>query len=483
MFSFFKKKKKKSTSVDIIKEDTDENESDYGSIKTATGFSTTESARVSTEQASKIYAKPEKYDRGLFDNGAAKVRAKKIAFEDGQKVYDSYTGDVLELRKSDAKLKYGEDWQNHLAESDHKIPLEKIHKDNAKNPWVTNDDLKKIANSDDNIEVVSRKFNNAKRSRTNEEFVTDDDYLKLTGVELSDEGKEKAIKSGRASQATIDKKIRKTTVKNMIKTGHEAGKYSAGNAGVTAATMSGIMNITAVIKGEKSVEDALADTAIDTGKAAATGYVLGGGLTTVSHTLSSSSSKFLQGLSSMNVPGKVITAVMLTGDTIRRYGNGEITTEECIIELGGKGLNLATTGYSMAMGQAMIPIPIVGAAVGALVGSVITSKYYNGLINTLQTKNLEHQERLRIMAECEKVASEERAFRAELESYLQSYFREYKDCFDEALSEIQYGFQSGDADVVISGANQITRKLGGKVYYETVEEFKDFLSDNTTDIL
>ncbi|WP_349401435.1 hypothetical protein, partial [Clostridium perfringens] len=127
----------------------------------------------------------------------------------------------------------------------------------------------------------------------------------------------------------IDKKIRKTAAKNIIKTGHEAGKYSAGNAGVTAATMSGIMNITAVIKGEKSVEDALADTAIDTGKAAATGYVLGGGLTTVSHTLSSSSSKFLQGLSSMNVPGQVITAVMLTGDTIRRYGNGEITTEEC----------------------------------------------------------------------------------------------------------------------------------------------------------
>ncbi|WP_255993364.1 hypothetical protein [Clostridium perfringens] len=482
MFSFFKKKKKKTTSLDVLREENNKNEEE-DSIKAATGFSTMESARASTERASKIYAKSEKYDRSILDNGAAKVRAKKNAFADGQKVYDSYTGDVLELKKSDAKLKYGKDWQKHLAESDHKIPLEKIHKDNAKNPWLTNDDLKNIANSDDNIEVVSRKYNNAKRSRTNEEFVTDDDYLKKTGVELSGEGKEKAIQSGKASQTIIDKKIRKTAAKNIIKTGHEAGKYSAGNAGVTAATMSGIMNITAVIKGEKSVEDALADTAIDTGKAAATGYVLGGGLTTVSHTLSSSSSKFLQGLSSMNVPGQVITAVMLTGDTIRRYGNGEITTEECIIELGGKGLNFATTGYSMTIGQTLIPIPIVGAAVGALVGSVITSKYYNSLINTLKTKELEHQERLRIMAECKKAADEERAFRAELESYLQSYFREYRDCFDEALSEIQYGFQSGDADSVILGANQITRKLGGKVYYETVEEFKDFLADDSTDIL
>ena len=247
--------------------------------------------------------------------------------------------------------------------------------------------------------------------------------------------------------------------------------------------MSGILNITAVIKGEKSAEDAIADTVVDTGKAAATGYAMGGGLTTISHSLSGSSSKFLRALSESNVPGKVITAVIVTGDTLKRYGNGEITTQECLIELGGKGLNFATTGYSMAVGQALIPIPVVGAAVGALVGSMLTSNYYNQLITTLQTKELEHQERLRIIAECERAAQEARAFREELEKYLQSYFREYQDCFDDALATIHTSFQMGDADGVIAGANQITRKLGGNVRYNNMSEFKNYLLDDSTDIL
>ncbi|MCR8744294.1 hypothetical protein [Romboutsia lituseburensis] len=484
MFNFFKKKKIQCTSVENI-QDTDSNENTRSSITTTVGLVVTDSARMSTNQALSTYTKPDTYtgNRKLFDSGSAKARTKKDAFFKGSEVRDPYTGDILEIRKVDAKLKYGDRWQNHLAETDHITPIEKIFKDNGKNPWLKKEDIKNIANSDKNLEIISRKTNNAKRSRTNKELVTDDEYLKKTGVEFSEQGKRDAIESGRKSQAEIKKQVQKTSMKNVIKTGHEAGKYSAQNSGITAATMSGVMNITAVIKGEKSTEDALADTAVDVGKATATGYVLGGGLTTLSHSLSSSSSKFLQALSKSNVPGNVMTAVIVTGDTLKRYGNCEISTQECIRELGEKGLNFATAGYSMAVGQAIIPIPIVGAAVGALVGSTITSRYYNELINTLKTKELEHQERQRIIDECEIVAKQARFFREELECYLEAYFKEHQDCFDEALLEINYAFQAGDADGVIAGANRITRKLGGNIHYDTVEEFKDFLSNDSVDIL
>ena len=109
------------------------------------------------------------------------------------------------------------------------------------------------------------------------------------------------------------------TIKHIIETGHNAGIAAAQNTGVTALTMSGIMNITAVLKGEKSADEAITDTVVDTGKAVGTGYVMGGGLTTISHSLSNSNSKFIQALTKSNVPGKVITAVILTGDTLKRY--------------------------------------------------------------------------------------------------------------------------------------------------------------------
>lgn len=471
MFFFNRKKKDKGAEASVI----------------GGGLAATTAADLAKKDAAKTFAKPNTYtgNRNLYDSGSAKANVKSKSFndagKDNSKVFDPYTGKELKLRKIDAKAEFGNNWQEHLAEGDHITPIEKVFDNNHKNPWIKNKDIKDIANSDDNLQTVSRKFNNAKRSRTNEEFVTDEEYLKKTGVELSESGKTKAIEAGHKSQKIIDKKMKNTAFKNAVKTGHEAGMAGMKNSAITAATISGAMNVVAVIKGEKDAGEALADTAVDTTKAAATGYLMTGGITTISHTLSNSSSKFIQALSKSNVPGYIITAVITTGNTITRYANGEINTQECIIELGEKGLNLATAGYSMAVGQALIPIPVVGAAVGALVGSLLTSSLYNKVIDELQNKKLAHDERMRLIQEAEQLGDQERQYRQEIEEYLQNYFKGFEDCFDEALSTIEESFKQGDADGVIEGANKITEKLHGTVQYDSVESFKDFLSSNTVD--
>ena len=48
---------------------------------------------------------------------------------------------------------------------------------------------------------------------------------------------------------------------------------------------------------------------------------------------------------------------------------------------------------------------------------------------------------------------------------------------------MRLSFETGDADGVIASANEITRKLGGQVQYETVEEFKSFLDSDNDDFL
>lgn len=453
--------------------------------KIATGYAVSESAKVSAQKAAVKYARPDSYtgNRSLYDSGSAKRQAKESVFQNGAKVVDSYTGKELVLTKKEAKLRYGENWQQHLAESDHIEPLERIVDESKTNPWLTAEDINQAANSKDNLSVTSRKFNNAKRSRTNEEFVTGEGYLVDKGIALTDKGKQNAITDAENARRKIKQKLEKSSIGNAVKTGHDAGTQAAKNAGGTTATISFIRNACAVVNGEKDARDAVKDTLLDTGKAAATGYVMGNGLVTVSHTLSNTSSKFIQALNKSNVPGKVITAVMATGNTLKRYGMGEITTEECLLELGESGLGMVTTGYSMAVGQALIPIPVVGAAVGAFVGSVMTGKYYHQLVDLLKEKELEHQERLRIIEECNMAAEQARTFQNELEAYLEGYFREYRDCFDSALSEIHFACQTGDIEGIVDGANQITRKLGGKVYYETKDEFDDFLDDDTVFVL
>lgn len=485
MFGLLKKRKKENSRA--VRETEEESEKDRQSSyqKIAAGSVIVDSAQESVEQAARTFEKPTQYtgNRNLYDDGIAKRNIKQRDFSSGSTVRDPYTNEQLELRKKDAKLKYGDDWQNHLAEADHITPLEQVFEIGKQEPFLSNDEIRKFANSDDNLETVSRKYNNAKRSRTNSEFVTDEEYLRKTGVDLSEKGKQTAITRGEQAEKAIRKKMKKANAKNAIETGHNAGKDAAGIAGATVATMSGIMNIVAVIRGDKSPDEAVADFAFDTGKAAATGYVMGGGLTTISYQLSNSSSKFLRGLSASRVPDNVLNLIMVTGDVLRCYAKGEISTCECILALGERGLNYATVGYSMAVGQALIPIPIIGAAIGALVGSVATSECYRELIRILETKQLEHEERLRIIAECEQMAREAKMFRVELEGYLEQYFSDYKDCFDGAFSEIQQGFQTNCPDKVIAGANRVTRKLGGNVYYENVEEFKVFLMMDSVDIL
>lgn len=492
MFDFLKKKKE-SDEIVVAEEKEEERES---SVKIGAGVAIDSSVSTSTVQAQIKYTRPDynpQTRKAYYDAPEAHKAAMDRAFSSGDSVKDPYTGAELVKKQRDAKFQFGEDWQSHVAEADHIDPLSQIAKRTKSNPFLTTDNIKNIGNADDNFQIISRKLNQTSKTAgkggsTQQEWA--DDPNRMQGVAESIESDEsieivsqRIRERGKAAEKRNDKRALQIGVKNAINTAHEAGKAGAKNAGVTALTMSGIMNITAVIKGEKSAEDAIEDTIVDGGKAAASGYLMGGGLTTVYQSLSGSSSKFIKALTDSNIPGKVITAVVLTGNTLKRYGNGEITTQECMIELGEKGLNFFTTGYSMAVGQALIPIPIVGAAVGALVGSMLTSKYYNQLITTLQTKELEHKERLRIIAECEEASRQARAFREELEEYLAVYFKEYQDCFEDALATIHTSFQMGDADGVIAGANKITRKLGGKIYYDNMTEFKEFLIDDSTDVL
>lgn len=480
----------------IIGIDLKHDDDDTSKQKIGVGVALDKSVRNSTDQANAKYYRNDynpQTRKQIYDDGSAHKRVIDNAFASGETVKDPYTGSELVKKQRDAKAQFGEDWQSHAAEADHIEPLSQLVKRSKKYPFLEEKNIREIGNSDDNYQVLSREENQGsekvgKGGSTQQEWSDDTKRMdglaeKIESDKSIDEVRQEIKRIGKEAKKRNSSKLFKGIIKNSARTAHEAGKAGAENAGITALTMSGIMNIVSVLKGEKSGEDAITDTIKDGGKAAVTGYAMGGGMTVVSHALSYSSSEFIQALAQYNVPGKVITAVIVTGDTLKKWGEGEITTQECLIRLGEKGLNMVTMGYSMTVGQALIPIPVVGGAIGALVGAVLTSNYYNRLMSALRAKELEHQERLRIIDECNRASEQLRAFRKELESYLEAYFKEYRACFDEALSEMRFAYQTGDADGVISGANQITRKLGGQVHYETVEEFKDFLNNENVFIL
>ena len=308
------------------------------------------------------YAKPNKYtgNRKLYDSPQAKINAKSNAYRNGGMAKDPYTGKDLLLKKREAKAEYGNNWQEHLAEADHIEPVQKIHEKYKDAPWLTNDNIKELANSDENIKVISRKLNNAKRNRINEEFYGDNEYLKSKGIDIPRDKKQEAIKDSDKARKSISNDADRKQRLNIRDDFHAAGKNGAYNAGAMTAAMSTVDNLVAVIKGERTPEEALKRIVFDTGTSAAIGYVVSGSVSVIAHTLSNNSSKFIRSLVNSNVPGKVVSAVMATGGTLLKYSKGEIDTKECICELGKDGVNIGITEASMTIGQALIPIPYIG---------------------------------------------------------------------------------------------------------------------------
>ena len=482
MFGLFKKKKQQ---TEALTEKEERSHIDNGAVDIAARAASNQATQIQMQKAAEKAAKPSEYtgNRNLYDSEVAKRRAKDRAFANGQRPVDPYLKTELFRTIEEARNAHPDTWPDYVAEIDHTVPVEKIFEMLKNNPFLTNDDIRDIVNCDENLSVMSRRINNAKRNRTNQELVDAREYRESKGLDWSDDAKESLISRGQKAENSVVQKAQNRTNEREFELGHEAGMAGAEYAGVTGLTMSGINNVTALLNGEKSAEEAIADTVAQSGKAAVDGYVMSSSLTVLGRKMSSSSSKFIRNLAEANVPGKVVTAVMVTGDTLAKWGSGEITTQECMIELGDKGLNMATMGYFMAIGQAAIPIPIVGGAIGAMVGSTLTSGYYQELIHILKDREVEHQERMRLIAESEQAAEETRQFNEQLRQYRDQYFAECHEFFDTTLSTMQFAYETGDADGVIHAANKITEKLGGKVQYETVDEFEDFLDGDEPFVL
>lgn len=274
-----------------------------------------------------------------------------------------------------------------------------------------------------------------------------------------------------------------STAKDITKVSHRAGVESAKAGAAIGGGISGIRNIIAVVKGDKKAEDALIDTAADTGKAAAVSYAVAFAGSALKGAMQNAPAKFARTLSKTNLPAIVVTVALETGKTLSKYLDGQIDGTECLEELGEKGTGMLSSAMfasqGAALGTFLIPIPGVGTVVGGLVGGMIgysfSSAYYRQLLGALKEAKIAHEERLRIESECEEAVKAIREYRAEIESLLSEYLTEYKDSLNMALNEMRDAYATGDADSFITGANSITEKLGGKPQFETVDEFQALL--------
>lgn len=446
----------------------------------ATGIAVGNEINQEVARLHRDYSKPVKYagNRHRYDSASAKVNAKLELFKQGKTVRDPNSGAELLLRKQDAKLKYGQKWAGHLAETDHTVPVQKVYQEYKNDAWISDADIREVANDTDNLQVISRQQNNAKRARTNEEFYGDEEYLKDKGIKLSAKARKKAIETGKKAQQEIDRKMLGKKISNIGKEFHNTGLQGAYSAGAMTAAISATNNIVAVIKGEVTPEEALKNVAKDTLTSASTGYMVTGSTAVIAQSLSKASSPFIRSLVKSNVPGQVVSAVMATGGTLLKYCKGEINTKECIVELGQTGVSICATGYAMAVGQALIPIPFVGAAVGAMVGAAMSGGLWRDLQAAIDSSDRARAEYEEVKRLSEQVIAQLKQEREAFEKATQALFAERAQAINEGFALICEASQEDDFDTLTAGLDTIAKAFDKDIRIRNMDEFDGMMKDD-----
>ena len=204
------------------------------------------------------------YDRSNYDSERAKKAYKEKTFGDHAVIIDPTTGKLLHKSQTNAQKKYhmknadGENvskkWATHSAETDHIHSLKSIHEKTKRNPFLSDEDIREIANCDANLRILPKSLNASKGEQSDFAVITDvNNGLSLKGrMHLAGEKIE--------SDVVLTSKFTTHTAKNIGNLTVDSAKKSVSNNKIIVVRY-GIEHIVDIATGKESLED----TAVDVG--------------------------------------------------------------------------------------------------------------------------------------------------------------------------------------------------------------------------
>lgn len=271
-----------------------------------------------------------------------------------------------------------------------------------------------------------------------------------------------------------------STAKDIAKISHRAGVEAAKMGAAVGGTVSMVQNIVALYKGDIKPEQAVKNVAKDTACSTVVAYGTGFAGSALKGVMQNAGNATVRSLSKTNLPATIVTCSVTVGKSLKRYFNGEINGVECFQELGEQGTGMISSAMFATIGQTVIPIPVVGAMIGSMVGYTISSASYGLLLESLKEKELARKRRIAIEKECEEHIKLIRAYRKELEENIIQYLGKHMVLFNNAFEELKSSLNIGDVDGVIANANKVTSALGKEVQFNNFDEFDDLMNSDKT---
>ncbi len=127
-------------------------------------------------------------------------------------------------------------------------------------------------------------------------------------------------------------------------------------------------------------------------------------------------------------------------------------------------------------GQALIPIPVVGALIGGFVGATMSETCFNALLKACEETKLARQRRIDIEKECWEIIKLLDAYQNQFKEVFEQYFHETTKFFNQSFDELERALYAGDADLAIGVHNKIQEGLGQKPLFGNKQECWNFIT-------
>lgn len=267
----------------------------------------------------------------------------------------------------------------------------------------------------------------------------------------------------------------------MAKVAHEGGIQGLKNGACIGTVVSVVQNLFMIYNGDKEADEAVIDVACDVGKSALLGYSSGFVGTFLKSTLGQSSNPVWRSLSKTNLPAMAVSVGIELYSSISKYVKGDIDTVEFFEELGEKGTSILSSSMFAALGEIAIPIPVVGALLGGMIGYSLSSCFYKEALLSAQQAKIADKNYKLIKAECEERRKIMEEYQIELQERFDSFFGGLKSDIEECFSEMDNALNSYDLNKIddfIVSSNRLVTMFGGKPKYQNMEEFENFLNSN-----
>ncbi len=284
-----------------------------------------------------------------------------------------------------------------------------------------------------------------------------------------------SITKAEAIEARLNPKL--STAKDVASVSHQAGMNAAQTGVLIGGGVSLVTNVYECIVNGKDPKKAIKNTAIATLKGGVLSYGSAFASSSLGGLMQSSANKIIQSLGKGSIPTIIVSVVATNATILGRYISGKIDKTELLKRLGKANATLISSGAMVVAGQALIPIPVVGALIGGLVGAILSETCLNALLKAREEAKLARQRRIEIEKECREIIKHLEAYQNQFKEVFEKYFHETTKFFNQSFNELERASYAGDADLAIGVNNKSREWLGQKPLFNNTQEFLELMNN------